>query len=62
MKDQIEQFKGYSQINEFRTKALEMTKALSRQLDILCHNISLVIPLCDIPALWLKNQWMQGLS
>jgi len=50
MKYQIEQFKGYPQINEFRTEALEMTKALSRQLDILCHNISLTVPLCDISA------------
>ncbi len=48
MRDQIERFKGYPQVNEFRIEALEMTKALSRQLDIQCHNISLAIPLCDI--------------
>lgn len=48
MKDQIEKFKGYPQINEFRTKALEMTKAFSQKFDILCHNMSLAVPLCDI--------------
>lgn len=50
MKDQIEWFKGYPQVNEFRIEALEITKDLSHQLDILCHNISLVVPLCDISA------------
>lgn len=50
MKDQIEQFKRYPKVEEFITEALEMTKALSRQLDLLYHNISLAIPLCDITA------------
>jgi len=27
-----------------------MTKALSQQLDLLCYNISLAVPLCDISA------------
>lgn len=48
MKDQMERFKGYPKVEEFITEALDMTKALSRQLDLLCHNISLVVPLCDI--------------
>jgi len=48
MKEQTERYKGYPQVGEFRTEALEITKALSRQLDILCHNISLANPLCDI--------------
>lgn len=50
MQEQIERYLGYPQVGEFKTEALEITKALSRQLDILCHNISLANPLCDISA------------
>jgi len=47
---QVEKFKGYPKVGEFRKEALEVTKALSRQLNILCHKISLVDPLCIITA------------
>lgn len=50
MKDQIQRFKGYPKVEEFKTEAMEMTEALPRQLDLVCHNISLVVPLCDISA------------
>lgn len=48
MQLQIEKYRGYPQVSEFRIEALETTKALSRKLNILCHNISLANPLCDI--------------
>lgn len=34
---------------------MEITKALSRQLVILCHNISLATPLCDISTSMIKK-------
>lgn len=47
---QIERFKEYPQVREFRSKILQITKALSSQLSLLCHNISLVLPLCEISS------------
>jgi len=45
---QIERFKEYPQVGEFRSKTLQITRALSSQLSLLCHNISLILPLCEI--------------
>jgi len=46
-----EQFKDYPKVEEFKNKALEENKALSQQLNILFHKISLVNPLCIITTL-----------
>ena len=35
---------------EFKSEALQITKALSNQLNLLCHNISLALPLCEISS------------
>lgn len=53
---QIEKFKGYSKVSEFKKEALEVTKALSRQLNIICHKISLVEPLCTISASLIEQE------
>ena len=45
---QIEKFRGYLKVNGFKKESLEVTKALSLQLNILCNKISLVDPLCTI--------------
>ena len=37
-------------MGEFKEKALQITKALSNQLNLLCHNISLALPLCEISS------------
>ena len=42
---QIHKFKEYSELDQFKMEALELSKALSRQLDILCYKISLADPL-----------------
>ena len=47
---QIEIFKEYPQVGEFRSESLQITKALSNQLSLICHNISLVLPLCEISS------------
>lgn len=47
---QIERFKEYPKVGEFRSEALQITKALSSQLSLLCHNISLVLLLCEISS------------
>jgi len=47
---QIERFIGYPQVGEFKSEALQITKALSNQLSLLCHSISLVLPLCEISS------------
>ena len=54
---QIERFKEYPQVGEFRSEALQITKALSNHLNLLCHNISLVLPLCEIS----KTKWINQL-
>ena len=45
---QVEKFKSLPQPADFRSEALQINKALVTQLRLLCHNISLVEPLCDI--------------
>jgi len=45
---QVEKFKSLPQPSYFRSEALQINKALVTQLRLLCHNISLVEPLCDI--------------
>ena len=47
---QIERFKEYPQVREFKSKALQITKTLFNQLSLLCHNISLILPLCEISS------------
>ncbi len=47
---QVEKFKSLPQPPDFRAEALQINKALVTQLRLLCHNISLVEPLCDIMA------------
>ena len=42
----IEQFIDYPKLEEFKKEALEANKALSQQLNLLCHKISLINPLC----------------
>ena len=48
LKAQIQKFKEYPEIDQFKMEALESSKSLSRQLDILCHKISRADPLCVI--------------
>ena len=45
---QVEKFKSLPQPVDFRSGALQINKALITQLKLLCHNISLVEPLCEI--------------
>jgi len=47
---QIERFKGYPQVEEFKSETFQITKSLSNQLILLCHNISLALPLCEISS------------
>jgi len=47
---QIERFKGFPQLGEFKSESLQINKALSNQLNLLCHNISLALPLCEISS------------
>jgi len=37
-------------VEEFKSEALQITKALSNQLSLLCHDISLALPLCEISS------------
>jgi len=48
LSQEVEKFKTLPQAAEFRTKALQINKALITQLKLLCHNISLVEALCEI--------------
>ena len=48
LSQEVENFKSLPQVEEFRTEALKINKALITQLKLLCHNISLVEPLCEI--------------
>jgi len=50
LSQQIEKFKNFPQPAEFRSKAFQINKALIKQLNLLCHNISLAEPLCDISS------------
>jgi len=50
LSQQIEKFKGFPQTIEFKSEALEINKALINQLNLLCHNISLAEPLCEISS------------
>ena len=50
LSQEVEKFKSLPQVAEFRTKALQINKALITQRKLLCHNISLVEPLCEINA------------
>jgi len=52
---QIERFKGYPHVEEFKSEALQIIKALSNQLTLLCHNISLTLPLCEISSSMIDN-------
>lgn len=47
---QVEKYKSLPQPTDFRSEALQINKALITQLKLLCHNISLVEPLCEITA------------
>lgn len=47
---QVENFKSLPQPADFRSEALQINKALVKQLKFLCHNISLVKPLCEITS------------
>lgn len=47
---QVEKFKSLPQPADLRSEALQINKALVTQLRLLCHNISLVEPLCDITS------------
>ena len=47
---QVEKFKSLPQPSDFKSEALQINKALITQLKLLCHNISLVEPLCEITA------------
>ena len=47
---QVEKFKSLTQPTKFRSEALQINKALITHLKLLCHNISLVEPLCEITA------------
>lgn len=48
LSQEVEKFKSLPQLAEFRTEALQINKSLTTQLKLLCHNISLVEPLCEI--------------
>ena len=48
LSQEIEKFGSLPQVAEFRTEALQINKALITQLKLLCHNISLAEPLCEI--------------
>lgn len=50
LSQQIEKFKGFPQEVEFKSEALQINKELINQLKLLCHNISLVEPLCEISS------------
>ena len=47
---QIERFKEFPKVEEFKSEALQITKALSTNLNLLCNNISLVPPFCEISS------------
>jgi len=47
---QIKRFKEFPKVEEFKSEALQITKALSTQLNLLCNNISLVPPFCEISS------------
>jgi len=47
---QVEKYKSLLQPTNFRFEALQINKALITQLKLLCHNISLVEPLCGVTA------------
>lgn len=50
LSQQIEKFKSFRQPTKFRSEALQINKALIKQLNLLCHNISLAEPLCEIAS------------
>ena len=53
---QIQKFEEYHELDQFKMEALELSKALSRQLDILCHKISLADPLCVIATSLIERE------
>jgi len=48
LSQEVEKFRSLPKAAEFRTKALQINKALITQLKLLCRNISLAEPLCEI--------------
>ena len=50
LSQEIENFRSLPQVSEFRIEGLQINKALMTQLKLLCHNISLAEPLCEITA------------
>lgn len=47
---QIERFKEFPKVEEFKSEALQINKALSTQLGLLCNNISLIPPFSEISS------------
>jgi len=48
LSQQIERFRSFHQPADFRSEALQINKALIKQLNLLCHSIFLAEPLCEI--------------
>ena len=46
----MDKFRDYPKLDQFKTKALAISKLLSRQLNELCQNMAQVEPLCEITS------------
>ena len=47
---EINKFKDYPQLSQFKIEALELSKLLSQQFDDLCQKILQAEPLCEITS------------